>query len=70
MEQGNTEKDDEYRTMNVIFALDGARYEEFLAEILNDVAKGAIFKQKKINDVFNLAISRVVVSKNVTSRNT
>ena len=49
--------------MDFMYALDGARYGEFVADILNDVAKGAIAQPATKNEVFNLAVSRVVVSK-------
>ena len=70
LEQGNTDKDEQDRAMDFMYAHDEARYGGFVAKILNDVAKSAITQPNTINAVLNLAVSRVVVSRHVTSRHT
>ena len=55
--------------MDFMYAIDGARYGGFVAEILNDISKGAIGQPGVINDVFTLANNRVVISKHTTTRN-
>ena len=61
--QGNDAKSQEDMAMDFMYALHGGRYGGFVAEIINDVAKGAINQPKDVNAVFLLANTRVVVSK-------
>ena len=69
LEQNNPEKSDEDLAMDFMYAMGGARYGGFVAEILNDISKGAINQPGVINNVFTLANNRVVVSKHTTGRN-
>ena len=64
------DKEEQDKEMDFMYALDEARYGGFVAEILNDVAKGAITQPDTINAVFNLAVSRVVVSRHATAKHT
>jgi hypothetical protein len=60
---GNPEKSEEDRAMDFLEGLDKSRYGEFVVEIINDIAKGAMKPPKTVNEVFNLANSRLVVKK-------
>lgn len=68
VDQGNVEKTCQDRAIDFMYALDAARYGEFITEILNDVAKVAIVQPKDVNLFFfcwqiqALLLVRVVVS--------
>ena len=46
-----------------MYALDSVRYAEFITKILNDVSKGAISQPEDIREVYELANSRIVLTK-------
>jgi hypothetical protein len=64
---GNTAISDEDVATDFLYALDNSRYDEFKAEIVNDIQKNVMKQPKTLNDVYLLASRRVIIRKNHTT---
>ena len=63
IDQGNQAKNNVDQAMDFLESIDKLRYMEFVMEILNDIAKGAIAEPATVNEVYNLASTRIIANR-------
>ena len=59
VDNGNKAKDEEDIAMDFLEALDKGRYVEFVVKFLNNIAKNLILEPSNVNEVYNLASTRL-----------
>lgn len=59
--QGNAEKTEADQAMDFLESLDKSRYGDFVVEVINDIAKGAMEPLESKNEVYVLAGTRMVL---------
>ena len=63
VDRGNQGKNNVDQGTDFLESFDKSRYVEFLVEILNDISKGAIAELATVNEVYNLASTRLIANR-------